>query len=177
MGELEHIKNSELVESTAHSMMHGIVPAEGCIYEWSLFPSTARARQCTHCSFRVVDTANMPEEEMLALLSVHGYEPGDKLYRREDGRFVLGDCLKQRMGNMTTAAVFFLTPVGSYLIFCHPTALVLLDASFYALGVPLLLFLSLGTWLTLRTRSPTLCGVIFACFVLPALIGVFCIPH
>src|SRR5688572_20855610 len=151
--------------------MHGIEAADGCIYEWSCMKGQARIRECSVCHLKVIDVEGLNESVMKALVCAQGYDAGAKLFRRADGRFVLGDCFEKRYANFPTAVGFSLAPFIGYAFIWHlPLSVLGNPLTFFILG-PTLAWLLLGVALVRKTRSATLGGIIFTVFVLPALLA------
>jgi hypothetical protein len=159
-----------------HDLIHGMEPTKGCLFEWGDKPENGRIRACSRCTLEVVDLSGMNEPDMNAFLRSRGFRTGMRLYRRPDGKFVLGDCYKQRHANMPTAVGFSLMPFAGYALFWHPSAAILANPLTYAALGPFFVWLAIGVAVASRTRSATLCGVVFAIFILPALLAPFLFP-
>jgi hypothetical protein len=155
-----------------HELMHGMEAADGCLYEWAAMQGCARARKCSVCKLNVIDIEGLTEPDMAALVYAQGLDPGStKLFRRSDGRFVLGDCFKKRYGNFPTAVGFAIAPFASYAFLWHLPAAALIHPVTYWIMTPALIWLFFGVTLLCKTRSPTLSGVVFTIFVLPAILA------
>jgi hypothetical protein len=152
--------------------MHGIEAADGCLNEWSCMKGAARIRECSACHLKVIDVEGLNENDMKALVCAQGYDAGDtKLFRRADGRFVLGDCFQKRYANFPTAVGFSLAPFISYVFIWHlPLSVLASPLTFFVLG-PTLAWLLIGVALVRKTRSAVLGGVVFTIFVLPSLLA------
>jgi hypothetical protein len=113
----------------------------------------------------------MSECDRKALLCAQGAKSTTKLYRRSDGKFVLGDCLKKRMpANLVTGAGFALAPIGTFATLAHSSALLLAPGAMLVM-LPLFGWAMIGAWIVSRTRSATVSGILFAVFVIPALLA------
>jgi hypothetical protein len=111
-----------------HQITHGIRPAQDCPVDWNDMQGDGCLRYCKLCNLPVAELKDLSQEELEqiaelgalkqliyrdpdGLITLPGGEP-IQLFRRLDGRFVLGDCYTSRCPPRWMTRVLILIPLG-----------------------------------------------------------------